>query len=81
MQRAVLLVRLCAVYGGVGVVFGAAFVSFGLGRVDPAARAAPLGLRLLLWPGSAALWPLLLVRWLRGSEPPTERTAHRENAP
>jgi hypothetical protein len=47
------------------VVFAAAFVIRGVQRVDPAAKGAPLGFRLLILPGCAALWPLLLGRWMR----------------
>jgi hypothetical protein len=54
-------------YAGIGVVFAAVFVAFGIGRVDPVARQAPLGFRLIVLPGCAALWPLLLRRWVRAS--------------
>jgi hypothetical protein len=52
-------------YAAAGVVFAAAFVIRGVQRVDPAAKGAPLGFRLLILPGCAALWPLLLGRWMR----------------
>ncbi len=61
---AILLIVLSA-YLGVGAVFAAAFVAVGIGRVDPAARGAPWRVRLLLAPGSAALWPALAARWAR----------------
>jgi hypothetical protein len=48
-------------------VFAAVFVAFGIGRVDPIARQAPLGFRLVVLPGCAALWPLLLRRWVTAS--------------
>ena len=54
-----------AAYGVAGAVFAAAFVTIGIRRVDPAAEHAPLGFRLIVMPGVAALWPLLLVRWAR----------------
>jgi len=48
------------VYLAVGVVFAVPF-AFGLvGRVSPAARGAGLGFRLLIVPGCAALWPLMV---------------------
>ena len=52
-------------YAAVGVIFAAVFVAFGIGRVDPVARHAPIGFRLIVLPGCAALWPLLLRRWMR----------------
>jgi hypothetical protein len=52
-------------YAAAGVVFATAFAFFGVQKMDPAAKGAPLGFRLLIMPGSAALWPLLLRRWMR----------------
>ncbi len=69
-----------AVYALAGLVFAAAFVARGGGRVDPAAADSPLGFKLLVFPGAAALWPLLARRWLSGAGPPVERNAHRRAA-
>ena len=55
-------------YAFAGLVFAVAFALFGVQRVDPAAREAGAGFRLLILPGAAALWPLLLARWV-GSRP------------
>jgi hypothetical protein len=52
-------------YVVLGLLFAAPFVARGIERVDPAARGAGLGFRLIVLPGVAALWPLLFVRWLR----------------
>ncbi|MBI4718530.1 MAG: hypothetical protein HY763_12045 [Planctomycetes bacterium] len=57
------VVILLAVYALLGLLFAVAFVTCGVQRLDPAARPAPWGFRLLILPGSAALWPLLLLRW------------------
>jgi hypothetical protein len=51
------------IYVAAGLVIGAAFVVFGVTRVQPAALT--VGARLLLLPGAAALWPLVLRRWLK----------------
>jgi len=67
-------------YLAAGLVFALAFVTAGVQRVDPAAHGAPWGFRLLILPGAAALWPLLLARWVRGAGPPEERNAHRDAA-
>jgi hypothetical protein len=64
-----LLVDALAAYGVAGAIFAAAFVTFGIQRVDPVAEHAPLGFRLIVIPGVAALWPLLLVRWVRRLRP------------
>ena len=65
MRAAELFVDALAAYGLMGSVFAAAFVTAGIDRVDPVAKHATLGFRLIVMPGVAALWPLLLVRWLR----------------
>ncbi len=51
-------------YLACGLLFGLAFVTAGVGRVDPAARGTSVGFRLLILPGTAALWPFLAARWL-----------------
>lgn len=56
---------IAGLYAAVGLAFAAVFVAIGIGRVDPVAQHAPLGFRLLVLPGCAALWPLLLRRWVR----------------
>ncbi len=66
-----------ALYAVVGGFFALAFVVSGLKAVDPGAQKPSIALRLLLIPGSAALWPLLLRRWVGRLQPPTERNAHR----
>ena len=53
------------IYGMVGAAFALAFVARGVDRIDPAAKGMPLAARLLLIPGAAALWPLLLAKWQR----------------
>ena len=67
MLAAVWFVRIFAAYGALGLVFAAAFVARGIHRVDPVAAGAPLGFRLIVVPGVAALWPLLVVRWARAA--------------
>jgi hypothetical protein len=54
-----------AAYAAAGLLIGACFVAWGIARVDPAARGAPLLVRMLLLPGTAALWPLMAAKWWR----------------
>ena len=77
---ALLVVRALELYVLVGVLFALPFVLVGIGRVDPAAKPAGLGFRALVAPASAALWPLLLIRWIGGRHAPRERNAHRVSA-
>ena len=67
-------------YGALGLLFSLFFVLFGVQSIDPAARGAGIGFRLIVVPGCVLLWPLLLVRWIRASEPPEESNPHRDLA-
>lgn len=58
------IVIVVAAYAALGAVVALGFVLRGLPRVDSAAAHSPLGFRLLIFPGLAALWPWALVRWL-----------------
>ena len=71
------LVRALGVYAALGAIFAVAFVTRGVERIDPAAKGASRGFRLIVVPGVVALWPLLLRRWIGGAPPPVERSAHR----
>ena len=65
-------------YAVAGFVFAAIFVSVGVQRLDSEACGSGVTFRLLISPGAAAFWPMLLVRWIRGmTEPPVEQNPHR----
>ena len=65
VQFAELFVGGLAAYALTGAAFSVAFVLFGIHRVDPVAEHSPIGFRLVVMPGVAAFWPLLLSRWFR----------------
>jgi len=54
-------------YASLGLAFGMVFVTAGVQRVDPVAQNAGIGFRLIILPGVVALWPVLLVRLIRGA--------------
>jgi len=64
-------------YAVIGLLFAVWFAFFGVNGLDPAARGAGVWFRLFIIPGSAALWPGLFFRVIRGSGIPVERNAHR----
>jgi len=73
---------LLGVYLACGLVVAIPFALVGVKRIDPHAAHGSWGFRLLIVPGTMALWPLLLKRWLRGDrEPAEESNAHRRLAP
>lgn len=66
------------VYALLGALFALAFVVVGVQRIDPGAKGSGVRFRFLIFPGSVALWPLLLKRWVSGQvSPPDERNPHR----
>jgi hypothetical protein len=60
-----LVLLTAAAYAAAGLAFAVAFVTRGAAKLDPAAREASWAFRLLIMPGSAALWPLLAAKWAR----------------
>lgn len=75
---ATLLVDTLYLYGIAGLIFAIAFVVTGVKRIDSQAIGSGVGFRVSIFPGAAALWPLLLRRWIsRSAEPPEERNPHR----
>ncbi len=52
-------------YAAAGTVFGAAFAVYGAGRLDAAAARSGWVFRLMILPGAAVLWPVLLWRWIQ----------------
>jgi hypothetical protein len=80
MIAAVFLIAL-GIYLACGLVFAVPFVLAGVKRIDPHAAHGSWGFRVLIFPGTIALWPLLLRRWMSGvHEPPEECNAHRRAA-
>lgn len=63
-----LLIPIAAAYVGLGLLFGAFFAFKGAALLDPVAEGAPLGFRIILLPGAAALWPVLGLKLLRRKE-------------
>ena len=79
-QAASWIVTVLAVYVSVGVIFAVPFVVRGVNRIDAVARESSWGFRVAILPGTVALWPLLLKRWMLGQAAPGERNAHRNAA-
>jgi len=80
MIAAVFLIWL-GTYFSCGLLFAVPFVVKGMRKIDPRAAHSTWGFRLLIIPGTAALWPILIARWLAGiHEPPEECNAHRRVA-
>ena len=61
-----LIVTGAGVYLAVGAVFALVWITVLAGRADPGARGAGPWFRLIIAPAAALLWPVLLVKALRG---------------
>jgi hypothetical protein len=72
-----ILVAAAEAYALAGVLFALAFLPRGIVRVDERLHESPLTVRVLLFPGIAALWPLFAWRWATGRTAPDERNPHR----
>jgi hypothetical protein len=78
---AAIFLSLLGAYLVCGLTFAIPFALFGVKRIDPRAAHGSRGFRVLIIPGTMALWPVLLKRWASGAkEPPEECTAHRRAA-
>lgn len=65
MIIASVILLVVSLYLGVGLLFGLAFITQGVKRLDHATQGTSWLFRLLLLPGSIALWPWLARRWLQ----------------
>lgn len=63
MQAVSWILWITGLYSAIGLVFALVFVAIGGRRVDSAAVGAPLLFRALIFPGVAAMWPLMLIKW------------------
>lgn len=68
-------------YLACGLVFAIPFAMTGVKSIDPHVKHGSWGFRLLIVPGTMALWPWLMRRWAGGlCESPEESNAHRRLA-
>jgi hypothetical protein len=72
MVVAEIILWAAAAYLAIGLMVGVPFVVRGVHCIDPAARGTSLAFRLLILPGSVALWPWTVGRWLH----PTKEVGH-----
>lgn len=70
IEAAQALVGVLAAYAALGLAFALAFVTRGVASIDAEAQGLPWRVRLILLPGAAALWPLMLWKWLKRQPPP-----------
>jgi hypothetical protein len=64
---AALVVYALALYVLLGVGVAVAFVLLGVTRILPQPATVTIPARVLLFPGSVALWPIVVRRWLQAA--------------
>lgn len=66
------IVMVLGIYAVIGLLVGLAFMFGGAGKIDPAAKGKgmPWRVRLLVLPGIVGLWPIMLLKLFRQTEPP-----------
>jgi hypothetical protein len=80
MLVAEIIVWALLTYAAAGVLFAVYFALSGVTKLDDAAKGTGPGFRLIIFPGAAAFWPLLLFRLVKGTHRPAEKNAHRNAA-
>jgi hypothetical protein len=64
MNIVTIVLLVVAVYLVAGLIFGIAFISKGVTKIDEAAQGSGWGFRLIILPGSIVFWPVLLKKWM-----------------
>ena len=63
-----LILLVLAIYFCCGFVFALAFIFKGVQVVDKGAHESGIGFRIIIFPGTLVLWPLLLNKWIKDSK-------------
>jgi len=77
LEIAEVIVATFEAYVVAGVIFALLFLPRAVVRMDPRVAGSPRTLRLLILPGTVALWPLLAWRWITRAPSPVETNPHR----
>ncbi len=62
-----MLINVFLIYLLIGFLFALYFAFKGVGKIDEGAVEVPNFFRVLIIPGSMALWPFLLKTWLKAN--------------
>ncbi|MBO3700282.1 hypothetical protein [Roseivirga sp. E12] len=63
---ATILLLLLALYVLIGIVFYFPFIKKGVHKIDEGVKDAPKFMKVLIFPGTVALWPILLKKVKKG---------------
>jgi hypothetical protein len=65
MPEVEVFVALLEAYAVTGLLFACAFLTMGIAQVDPVSKDSGIGFKLIILPGLAVLWPVMLKRWIQ----------------
>ena len=71
MLCAQVIIAVVLAYLALGILFALWFVIVGVTRLDPGSRGAPFAFRMLILPGVAVLWPVMLIKSVRARAAPS----------
>lgn len=63
---ATIFLLLLALYVLIGIVFYFPFIKKGVHKIDEGVKDAPKFMKVLIFPGTVALWPILLKKVKKG---------------
>lgn len=63
---ATILLILLGIYLLIGIVFYFPFIKKGVHKIDDGVKAAPVFMKILIFPGTVALWPILMKKVKKG---------------
>lgn len=66
----IIFLNVLILYGILGLLFGCYFFIKGAFVLDPLIKDSKWNIRALLFPGAAALWPLLLIKIVKTKKRP-----------
>jgi hypothetical protein len=67
-----ILIDIIGYYFSTGLLFALPFALGGVQTMDPKAKGATLGFRILLVPGTVIFWPLLLSKLISSRKKPMQ---------
>lgn len=70
IETAETLVTALGLYAAAGLIIALLYAIFGAAKIDPAAKGMPLQARVIIMPGVALLWPVMLVKLFTQKAPP-----------
>lgn len=65
---ALIFSKVFSIYLLLGVVFGLVFIVVGASKLDEKVKGTSWVFKALILPGSIALWPVLLLKWIKKNE-------------